>query len=216
MAPGLPSGGLDMGKILVLESLSLDGVMQAPGRADEDLRGGFTHGGWAAQYNDPVMFKTMAEGMGQAGPLLFGRRTYEDFFKVWPARTDSPFSAVLDNTQKYVTSTTLSEPLPWKNSTLLKGDAADTVKRLKDQLEKDLLVMGSGELVKSLSRHDLVDEYMLLIHPLLLGAGRRLFPDDGPFAALRLVNCVTTTTGVMMATYKPAEGERSIVEDEQR
>ena len=196
-----------MGKILVLESLSLDGVMQAPGRADEDQRGGFTHGGWAGPYNDPVMFNEMSKGLGQAGPLLFGRRTYEDFFKVWPSRTDSPFSAVLDNTQKYVASRTLTEPLPWKNSTLLKGDAAQTVRRLKDQLDKDLLVMGSGDLVASLMRHGLVDEYMLLIHPLLLGSGRRLFQDDGPFAALRLVNCVTTTTGVMMASYRPAEAK---------
>jgi dihydrofolate reductase len=194
-----------MGSILVLENLSLDGVMQAPGRADEDQRGGFSHGGWAAPYNDPVMFKVMAEGMSQAGPLLFGRRTYEDFFKVWPGRTDNPFSAVLDNSQKYVASTTLSDPLPWKNSTLLKGDAGETVPRLKGQLDKDLLVMGSGELVRSLIRHGLVDECMLLIHPLLLGSGRRLFPDEGPFAPLRLMNCVTTTTGVLMATYRPAE-----------
>jgi dihydrofolate reductase len=192
-----------MSRILVLESQSLDGVMQAPGRADEDLRGAFTHGGWAAPYKDPVMFKVMAEGMSQAGPLLFGRRTYQDFFKVWPARTDSPFSAALDNAQKYVASTTLAEPLPWKNSTLLKGDAADTVRRLKTDLDKDLLVMGSGDLVRSLMRHGLVDEYFLLIHPLLLGSGRRLFPDDGSFAALRLVNSVTTTTGVMMTTYRP-------------
>jgi dihydrofolate reductase len=192
-----------MSRILVLESLSLDGVMQAPGRADEDLRGGFMHGGWAVPYNDPVMFKVMAEGMSQAGPLLFGRRTYQDFFKVWPARTDSPFSAALDNAEKYVASTTLTEPLPWKNSTLLKGAAADTVARLKRDLDKDLLVMGSGELVRSLMRHSLIDEYFLLIHPLLIGSGRRLFPDDGSFAALRQVNSVTTTTGVLMATYRP-------------
>jgi dihydrofolate reductase len=124
---------------------------------------------------------------------------------VWPGRTDNPFSAALDNTMKYVASTTLNDPLPWTNSTLLKGNAEETVRRLKGQLDKDLLVMGSGELVKSLMRHDLVDEYTLLIHPLLLGSGRRLFPDDGPFAPLRLVNCVTATTGVMMATYRPAE-----------
>lgn len=196
-----------MSKILVLESLSLDGVMQAPGRADEDERGGFSHGGWAGRYRDPVMFQEMSKGLGQASPLLFGRRTYEDFFKVWPARTDNPFSAVLDNSQKYVVSRTLTEPLPWKNSTLLKGEAAETVRLLKDQLDKDLLVMGSGDLVASLMRHGLVDEYMLLIHPLLLGSGRRLFQDDGPFAALRLVNCVTTTTGVMMASYRPAEAK---------
>jgi dihydrofolate reductase len=192
-----------MSRILVLESLSLDGVVQAPGRADEDLRGGFTHGGWAGPYKDPVMFKVMSEGLSQAGPLLFGRRTYQDFFKVWPARTESPFSAALDNARKYVTSTTLAEPLPWKNSTLLRGDAADTVRQLKADLDKDLLVMGSGDLVRSLMRHGLVDEYFLLIHPLILGSGRRLFPDDGSFAKLRLVNSVTTTTGVMMTTYRP-------------
>ncbi len=200
-----------MSRILVLENLSLDGVMQAPGRVDEDLRGGFQHGGWAAPYNDPVMFKVMAEGMRHAGPLLFGRRTYEDFFKVWPGRTDNPFSVVLDNSQKYVASRTLGEPLPWKNSTLLNGDAGESVKHLKGEMDQDLLVMGSGELVKSLMRHGLVDEYLLLIHPLLLGSGRRLFPDDAPLVPMRLINCVPTTTGVLMATYRPAEpaGERT-------
>lgn len=193
-----------MSRIVVMERLSLDGVMQAPGRADEDLRGGFAHGGWAMPYSDPVMFKTIAEGMSHPVPLLFGRRTYEDFFKVWPARTESPFSAALDNAQKYVASTTLTEPLPWKNSTLLKGDAAATVGQLKRELDKDLLVMGSGELVRSLLQHNLIDEFFLLIHPLLLGSGRRLFPDDGSFASWQLVNSVTTTTGVMMATYRTA------------
>jgi len=193
-----------MRKVVATEWMSLDGVVQSPAYPDEDVSGGFKHGGWAVPYKDPVMFQVMSAGMGQAGPLLFGRRTYEDFFKVWPARTDNPFSAVLDNSQKYVVSTTLSEPLPWKNSTLLGGDGAKSVARLKSELDQDLLVMGSGELVKSLMRHDLVDEYMLLIHPLLLGSGRRLFRDDGSFATLRLVNSVTTTTGVTMATYQPA------------
>ena len=121
---------------------------------------------------------------------------------VWPKRKESPFSAVLDNADKYVASTTLAEPLPWQNSTLLEGDASETVVRLKKQAEKDILVMGSGELVRSLMRHNLVDIYKLLIHPLVLGSGRRLFPDDGSLAALKLVDSVTTTTGVMIATYQ--------------
>jgi len=193
-----------MARILVLENVSLDGVMQAPGRADEDARGGFAHGGWTASYNDPVKFKVMGEGISQGCALLFGRRTYEDFFKVWPGRTDNPFSAVLDNSQKFVASRTLNEPLPWKNSTLLKGEAVETVAQLKRQNDKDLLVMGSGELVQSLQQHGLVDEFLLLIHPLVLGSGRRLFKNDGAYAPLRLINCVTTTTGVLMASYRPA------------
>ena len=139
-----------MSKIVVVENLSLDGVMQAPGRADEDVRGGFAHGGWAMPYNDAVKFQIMAGGMAEAGPMLFGRRTYEDFYKVWPNRTDNPFTAVLDNAQKYVASTTLTEPLPWENSTLLTGDVAEAVARLKEQPGKDIVVLGSGELVRSL------------------------------------------------------------------
>jgi dihydrofolate reductase len=186
-------------------SLTLDGVMQAPGRADEDLRGGFKHGGWALPYADPVMAGVMAEGMSQAGPLLLGRRTYEDLASVWPHMSeDNPYTAVINGVQKYVASTTLSEPLSWSNSTLLEGDAMDAVAKLKEQPGKDIVVLGSGELVRSLMLHDLVDTYVLLIHPLVLGSGRRLFADGGPFAALRLVDTKTTTTGVVIATYEPA------------
>ena len=142
--------------------------------------------------------------MAQAGALLLGRRTYEDFASVWPNRTDNPFTEVLDATQKYVASTTLAEPLPWKNSTLLKGDAADAVADLKQQPGPDLTILGSGELIQSLRRRRLIDEYVLLIHPLVLGSGRRLFPDGSPPADLRLAGSVTTTTGVMIATYQPA------------
>ena len=193
-----------MRKIVVTNNLTLDGVMQAPGRPDEDVRGGFDRGGWALRYNDPVMGRVMGEGMAQAGGLLLGRRTYEDFASVWPNRTDNPFTEVLDNTQKYVASTTLAEPLPWKNSTLLKGDAADAVADLKQQPGPDLTILGSGELIQSLRRRNLIDEYVLLIHPLVLGSGRRLFPDGSPPADLRLAGSVTTTTGVMIATYQPA------------
>jgi dihydrofolate reductase len=194
-------------KVVVFTSVTLDGVMQAPGRPDEDPRGGFTHGGWAQPYNDPVMGAVAAEGMANTGPILLGRRTYQDFHSFWPHQTDNPFTEVLDNSQKYVASTTLSEPLPWQNSTLLEGDAAEAVAGLKRQPGKDMVVLGSGELVQSLMRRTLVDQYVLLIHPLVLGSGRRLFPDDGAPASLRLVDSKTTTTGVVIATYQQ-EGTR--------
>ena len=193
-----------MRKLTVFNSVTLDGVMQAPGRPDEDRRDGFTHGGWAVPYNDEVMAQTVAEGMADPGPLLLGRRTYEDFFSFWPHQTGNPFTEVLDNTRKYVASTTLAEPLPWRNSQLLEGDAADAVAGLKRESGQGLTVLGSGELVQSLRRRDLIDEYLLLIHPLVLGSGRRLFCDDGPAATLRLVDATPTTTGVIIATYQPA------------
>jgi dihydrofolate reductase len=193
-----------MRKIVATISLTLDGVMQAPGRPDEDRRGDFEHGGWAPAYNDPVMMKAMGESMSKAADLLFGRRTYEDFFKVWPARKDNPFTAVLDNSQKYVTSRTLREPLPWQNSTLLAGEAAETVAHLKQQPGNDIAILGSGDLMQTLMHHGLVDQYVLLIHPLALGRGRRLFNADAQRLALRLAKSVTTTTGVLIATYEPA------------
>jgi dihydrofolate reductase len=192
-----------MRKLTVFNSLTLDGVMQAPGRPDEDGRGGFARGGWAAPYMDEVMGRVAAEGMARPGALLLGRRTYEDFHGFWPNQTDNPFTAVLDNTRKYVASTTLREPLGWRNSTLLAGDAAEAVARLKEQPGEDLTVLGSGALIQSLRRRDLVDRYVLLIHPLVLGSGRRLFPDGGPAATLRLVDSVPSTTGVIIATYQP-------------
>ena len=194
-----------MSKIVVFELVSLDGVMQAPGRPGEDGRDGFEHGGWAAPYADPVMGKAAGESMATTGALLFGRRTYEDFYSVWPKRTDgNPFTEVLNNTQKYVASTTLSEPLPWINSTLLKGDAADAVARLRRKPGKNIVVLGSGKLVQSLMMRDLVDEYVLQIHPLVLGSGRRLFNNGDPFAGLELADTKMTTTGVVIATYQRA------------
>ena len=187
-------------------NLTLDGVMQAPGRADEDTREGFKYGGWAARYFDPVMGQAAAEGMAKMPDLLFGRRTYQDFYSVWPQRTDgNPFTDVLNRARKYVASTTLAEPLPWGNSVLLKGDAPATVADLKVQPGSDLVILGSGMLVQALMRHNLIDEYALSIHPLVLGSGRRLFPDGGLFATLRLVDCKTTSTGVLIATYQPAD-----------
>ena len=141
--------------------------------------------------------------MATAGALLLGRRTYEDLYSYWPKQTDNPFTAVLNNSPKYVASRTLKEPLPWMNSTLLRGDAADAVASLKPQLEKDLVVLGSGEFAQSLMQRNLVDRYVLLIHPLVLGSGRRLFNDSGSLAALRLVDTKASTTGVVIATYEP-------------
>ena len=195
-----------MGKIIVTNNVTLDGVMQAPARPDEDTRGGFTHGGWAVPYVDEVMGRVMGEAVARnrGGALLLGRRTYEDFYAVWPNRTDNPYTPVLNNTQKYVASTTLREPLPWQNSTLLTGDVVEAVARLKEHLDGDLGILGSGELIQSLMRHNLIDELVLSIHPLVLGSGHRLFPDSGAFAKLQLVSTVTTTTGVVIATYRAA------------
>lgn len=190
-----------MRTVTVTEHLTLDGVMQAPGRPDEDTRGGFEHGGWAIPGNDEVMARVMGEGMARGGSLLLGRRTYEDFYGFWPHQKDNPFTDVLNDIEKFVASRTLTEPLSWNNSTLLEGDAADAVKELKEEPGEDIGVLGSGELVQSLIRHQLVDEYSLMIHPLVLGSGRRLFP-DGVHSSLRLVDSVTTTTGVVIATYR--------------
>src|SRR5919106_2018202 len=148
-----------MRKITVVESVTLDGVMQAPGGPDEDTRGGFQHGGWARPYSDEVMGREMGKGMG-ASELLFGRRTYEQFYSFWPnAPQPNPFTEVLNNSQKYVASTTLTEPLPWMNSTLLAGEAAEAVAELKAQPGADITVLGSGDLVASLMEHDLIDQY---------------------------------------------------------
>src|SRR5512143_1262222 len=142
-----------MSKVIVNLSLTLDGVTQAPARPDEDTRDGFKYGGWAIPYFDPIM----GPGPTRAATvLLLGRRTYEDFYSVWPNRTDNPFTPILNNTQKYVASRTLTEPLPWMNSTLLKGDAATAVAALKKQLDKDFIVLGSVMLIQSLMQHQLV------------------------------------------------------------
>ena len=195
-----------MSKLVVNTNLTLDGVMQSPAGPDEDRRDGFERGGWAPPYFDQVMGEVAAEGMAQNGSMLFGRRTFEQFASFWPTQPDdNPFAAVLNERQKYVASRTLEEPLSWSNSTLLRGDAMEAVAELKKQPDNDLVVLGSGELVRSLMRANLVDEYVLLIHPLVLGTGRRLFSDGGPSADLRLVGSKTTTTGVVIATYRPAE-----------
>jgi dihydrofolate reductase len=194
-----------MATITAVESITLDGVMQAPGAPDEDTREGFAHGGWAVPYNDEVQARVMGQGMAREGGMLLGRRTYEILMRAWAGRDDNPFTPVLEARRKYVVSNSLGEPLPWVNSTLVAGDAAATVEELKAHArEGSLVVLGSGELIRALLRAGLVDELTLLVHPLVLGSGRRLFGDDGAHLPLPLADSVTTTTGVVIATYRRA------------
>ena len=190
-------------RIVVTNHLTLDGVMQSPAAAEEDTRGGFDKGGWAAPNNDEVMNRVLGVGTRTGGSLLLGRRTYEHFYGFWPKQTDgNPFTEVLNRSTKYVASRTLEEPLPWENSKLLEGDAADAVAELKQQPGPDTVILGSGELIQSLMPRGLIDELLLMIHPIVVGHGRRMFGDDGALAKLELVDSVTTTTGVVIARYR--------------
>src|SRR5690349_11350046 len=188
-----------MARIVTFTSITLDGVVQAPAGADEDTRGGFRYGGWTVPYSDEDLGAISGEHMARGGALLMGRRTYEHMYSVWAERTDdNPFTDVLNNTQKYVASTTLREPLPWQNSTLL-ADVPQDVAALTRTPGKDIVVLGSGVLLRSLMQHDLVDEYLLLIYPVVLGSGHRLFADAVPRADLHLVDTKTTSSGVIAA-----------------
>ena len=193
-----------MSKIVAFENVTLDGVMQAPAHPDEDRRGGFEHGGWAIPYADEASMKAASAGMADTGAVLLGRVTYEQFATVWPNQPDNPFGAFLNATPKYVASRTLREPLPWANSQLLDGearDAVDAVRRLHDEPGKDIVILGSGDLVRSLLPHRLIDQLVLQIHPLVLGSGTHLFADDGDLARFRLADATPTSTGVIVATY---------------
>ena len=189
-----------MGKVIVTNYLTLDGVMQAPGRADEDTRDGFEHGGWAAPYGDEATVAKMGERMGVDRAFLFGRRTYEQLLASWNEQ-GGPFKDALNDTQKFVASHSPATTLEWPNSTLLHGDVPAGVAGLKQSSATNLVIMGSGVLIGSLMAADLIDEYLLMIHPLVLGTGRRLFSGGGE-ASLRLVDSISTRTGVLIATYE--------------
>jgi len=191
-----------MRTLSVTMSMTLDGVVQGLGRPDEDTRGGFRHGGWGPRYTDDVMLREMGKGMSAPGDMLFGRRTWQDFIGAWADADDgNPFTTHLNATRKYVVSTTLEDADAWQNSVLLSGDAARTVAELKASDGPDLAVIGSASLVRSLQAAGLVDRYALLIHPLVLGAGTRLFDESAPLTEFTLVDSVVTGTGVIIATY---------------
>lgn len=193
-----------MRKLVVIEFLSLDGVMQAPGAPDEDTEGGFRHGGWSMQYFDDVAGAAAAEGMAATDAHLFGRKTYEIMAAHWPKQPkDDPFAQHLNSTAKYVASRTL-QSVEWENSTLIKGDVAEEVAKLKEQPGKNIAVLGSGELVQTLIENDLVDEYLLTVSPIVLGSGKRLFRDSDQTRSLGLIDSKTTSTGNLMLTYRPA------------
>ena len=185
--------------------LTLDGVMQAPGVPDEDPDGHFEHGGWSFPYGDQDFGTAMTGWFDQADAFLLGRKTYEIFAGHWPHVTDpgDPIAAKLNTLPKYIASTTLASA-GWHNSRLLGGDVATEVAKLKEQPGNELQVHGSGGLAQTLIEHNLIDEYRLLIFPVHLGSGKKLFRDGGPAAALKLTRSTTTSTGVIIATYQPA------------
>jgi dihydrofolate reductase len=195
-----------MGKVVVMNSVTLDGVMQGPGRRDEDTRDGFAHGGWAVPYGDDAMVAKMGERMGEDRAFLFGRRTYEQLLTSWNAR-GGPFKDALNDTHKYVASSNPETKLEWPNSTLLHGDALAKVAELKEQSPTNLVIMGSGVLIASLMAADVIDEYLVMIAPLVLGTGRRLFP-EGVRATLRLTETVGTSKGMLLVTYEPERSGR--------
>lgn len=191
-----------MGSVSVTMWVSLDGVVQGLGRAGEDTRGGFAHGGWGRRYDDEVMGREMAKGMAAPGDMLFGRRTWQDFITAWAGQADgNPVTAHLNAATKYVASRTLDDAGAWPDSVLLRGDAADTVARLKAGTDRGLSVVGSASLVRSLHAARLIDHYTLLICPLTLGGGARLFDGPAPLTEFDLVDSVTTTKGVIIAQY---------------
>jgi dihydrofolate reductase len=185
--------------------LTLDGVMQNPGGAEEDPGDEFRQGGWQFPYADDDMGRLVGEWLAAADAFLLGRRTYEVFAGFWPQVTDEtdPVATRLNRLPKYVASTTLDR-LEWNNATLLRGNVVDEVAKLKRQPGNELQVHGSGQLAQTLMEHELIDEYRLWIHPVVLGGGRRLFRDGTPPAALRLVDTRTTGTGIVVHVYQPA------------
>jgi dihydrofolate reductase len=196
-----------MRKLIANEFMSLDGVVQAPGAPDEDASGGFEHGGWHMGYFDELSQKRVLESIVDAGGFVLGRRTYEIFAAYWPnaPEEEQVIAEPLNAKPKYIASRTLSEPLGWQNSTILQGNVGGAVTALKQEEGADLHLIGSTELLQTLIQHGLVDEFRLMIDPLVLGGGKRIFRDDGMLKALRLIGGEITSTGAILARYAPAE-----------
>jgi dihydrofolate reductase len=216
-----------MRKLIVTEFVTLDGVMQGPGGVDEDRSGGFDKGGWCFQFWDDEPWKFKSDELASTGAILLGRETYEIFAGAWPTLTESeitqrideaggdakaieaastgdPFAERMNSLPKYVASTTLKD-VAWNNSTLIKGDVAAGVRKLKEQPGENIFVHGSGTLVRSLMRSDLIDEYRLMVFPIVLGSGKRLFGDGIGTQPLRLVASTPFKSGVTVLKYEPAK-----------
>jgi dihydrofolate reductase len=196
-------------QIIVTDFMTLDGVVQAPGGPEEDRSGGFAHGGWSHPYFDvEVMGPAIDEVLQRSDALLYGRRTWEGMAKAWPDRKGDPFSDRMNSITKYVASRTLSEDdMTWSGSRLLPGDdAIGAIRELREREGDVLQVWGSATLARQLAEHDLVDEYMLMIEPILVGGGKRVFPEDGRKRPLELVSATTAGTGVLICNYRPARG----------
>jgi dihydrofolate reductase len=196
-------------RIIVSDFMSLDGVVQAPGGREEDTDGGFRHGGWSLPFFDP---DTMGQVIGQAlqstEALLFGRRTWQGMAAAWPERAGDPFADHMNSIRKYVASRTLTQDdMTWSGSQVLPGDdAIGEVRKLREQGGRGLLVWGSANLARQLVEHDLVDEYVLFVEPILLGGGKRVFADDGRARPLELVSVEAAKTGVLVCTYRTVRG----------
>jgi dihydrofolate reductase len=193
-------------KVIAYEWMSLDGVVQAPGTAEEDRSGGFKHGGWHLRYFDPVSQEWVVDHLNRAGGFLLGRVTYENFAGHWPnaSEEEQVIATPLGSKPKYVASTTLAAPLEWQNSILLNGDVVKAVAALKEQDGGDLHLIGSTKLAQTLIAHGLIDEFQFMIDPVVLGGGKRLFPEDGVLRPMQLVRSEPTTTGAVLATYARA------------
>jgi len=192
-----------MRKITVAEFVSLDGVMQAPGGAEEDTDGGFAYGGWTGPYWHDDIGATILQELSQSDTLLLGRKTWQTHAEAFePTPAGDPFADVLNNLRKYVVSTTLKSADAWRNSTIISENVVDEVRKLKAQPGKDIYVDGSSVLVHTLAQFDLVDEYSLLVFPILLGSGKRVFP-DGFYAGLKLIETKSFPSGVILLRYQP-------------
>jgi dihydrofolate reductase len=192
-----------MRNLIVAEFVSLDGVMQAPGGAEEDMDGGFAHGGWTMPYWHDDMGATLLEEINQADTLLLGRKTWQTHAGAFePAPADDPFAKLLNSLKKYVVSTTLKSADAWRNSTIISENVEDEVRKLKEQPGKDIYVDGSSVLVHTLAQADLVDEYSLLVFPIVLGSGKRVFP-DGFYSGLKLIETKPFPSGVVLMRYQP-------------
>jgi dihydrofolate reductase len=197
-----------MRTLIVNEWMTLDGVVQAPMEVEEDTSGGFRHGGWHVPYADEAFMAWVVKGLNDTDAFLLGRRTYEGFAAHWPnaSEEEQPVARPLNERTKFVASTTLDEPLQWQNSILLHGDVANAVRQVKDGGTGNLRVIGSTQLVQTLIANDLVDEYQLIIDPVTVGGGKRIFPDDGALRALDVVGSEVTSTGAMIVTYAAKRG----------